>query len=238
MGLGLKHGSPIHFLTRDWYATGDKLATWIEREIPSFVGNVPVEYTSALVTVLRTHHVPQDISRDAFSKLAQRGVRFDWPINELDFRMIGVAAPIGNRGGVPQAQMRAVTKGEAMQIQAYTFEEYERKYVLAIKTNDAAGAEEIIAAVLQLLWSLAKGYAKMKDAARKTKGVEWEEFNTAVNEALGRAMTLQTHVRYISREELTSLRESPTPTSMRNLTLRLATRVTTRTVPPARRVRR
>jgi len=131
--------------------------------------------------------------------------------------------------------MRAVSKGEADRQIRYTFEEYERRYVLAINTNDAAGAEAIIAAVLELLWGLAKGYGKTRQAARNEKMVEWEEFNAAIDEAMDRAQTLRTHIRHLSREELKSLREAPTPTAVRSVTSRLASRVTTRTVPPARR---
>jgi hypothetical protein len=58
MGLGLLYGSPKTYLSPDWYATGDRLAYWIEHEIPCFVGNVPVEYTEALLAVFQKHYVP------------------------------------------------------------------------------------------------------------------------------------------------------------------------------------
>lgn len=235
MGLGLLHGSPKTHLSQDWYATGDRLAYWIEHEIPSFVGNVPAQYTEALLAAFQTHHVPDRIIREAFLKLEKKGTRFDRSVKGIGFRG-GVAAPLppttsGKHATAPE-QMREGIKGE--HIDRYRFEEYERKYVLAIKTNDPAGAEAIIAAVLTLLWELARGYAKTKQAARNDKSVEWEEFNAAVNEALSRAKTLQTHIRYLSREELKSLRDAPTPTAVRNITSRIASRVTTRTIPPRR----
>jgi hypothetical protein len=239
MGLGVLNGSPLTYLSPDWYATGDKLATWIEKEIPCFVGNVPAKYTDALMAVLRKHHVPNRIIQEAFSKLEKRGVRFDWGATGMGFHRGFVAPPPMNGNGAPPApQMKAVSKGEADRIKRYSIEEYERRYVLAIKTNDAAGAEGIIAAVLELLWGLAKGYSRTRQAARHEKVVEWEEFNMAVDEALNRARTLQTHIRYLSREELKSLRDAPTPTELRSVASRLAVRVTTRTVPQSRRARR
>ena len=239
MGLGLLYGSPKTYLTSNWYVNGDILAVWIEHEIPCFVGNVPVQYTDALLAEFMKHRIPQAIVRDAFSKLEKRGIRFDWGVSGAGiYAGVGPAVPV-NRSGVPAApQMRAVSKGEADRMKRYTFEEYERRYVLAIRTNDAAGAEAVIAAVLELLWGVAKGYSKTRQAGRNEKMVEWEEFNMAVNEALERAQTLQTHVRYLSREELRSLRETQTPSGLRHVSFRLAARVTTTTVPPARRVRR
>ena len=234
MGQGILYGQPNHYLTSDITNSGDKLAAWIEREIPCFVGNVPSEYTSAVNSVLAKNFVRADIVRDAFQILERRGVRFDGA-------SIGVVTPNlppYNPNVREAPRMNPISKGEADRIKAYTFEEYERRYVLAIKTNNFNEAEHILAAVLQLLWDLAKGYSKTKTAARNEKMVEWEEFNTAVNEALNRASTLQTHFRYMTREELTALRNAPTPTAFQGLSVRFAARITTRTVPPARRARR
>ncbi len=239
MGLGVLYGSPMTPLTRDRYATADRLASWIEHEVPSFVGNVPVKYTDALSALFMKHNVPGMIVGDAFLILEKKGVWFDWRVKAIGFYGGVAPPPAPSRfGAPPPPQMRAVSKGEADRIKRYAFEDYERRYVLAIKTNDAAGAEAIIAAVLQLLLEWAKGYGKTRQAARHEKVVEWEEFNTAVNEALDRARTLQTHVRYLSREEIKSLRDAPTPTALRNVTIRLASRITTRTMPRARRGRR
>jgi hypothetical protein len=231
MGLGLLYGTPNTYLSKDWYATGDRLAYWIEHEIPCFVGNVPVEYTDALLAEFRKHYVQDRIIREAFLKLEKKGVQFDWPMNARAIRL----APAPPTSTPPGPGVRAISKGEMDRQKRYTFEEYERRYVLAINTNDAAGAEAIIAAVLEMLWGLAKGYGKTRQAGRHEKVVEWEEFNAAVDEAMDRARTLRTHVRYLSREELKSLRDAPTPDIVRNVTSRLASRITTRTVPPARR---
>jgi hypothetical protein len=234
MALGLLYGSPLRYLSPDWYATGARLAYWIEHEIPSFVGNVPVRYTEALFKVFGRHHVPDRIIEEAFLILEKKGIRFDFPPG---WRVVAPLPPSRN-GAPPPPQMREVSKGEADRMMKYTLEEYERRYVLAIRTNNAAGAEAIIAAVLELLWGMAKGYGKTRQASRHEKLAEWEEFNAAVNEALDRARTLQTHVRYLSREEITAMRNAPTPTALRNITFRIATQVTTRTRPPARRTRR
>jgi hypothetical protein len=242
MGLGILYGQPSHYLTSDITNSADKLAAWIEREIPSFVGNVPSKYKGAVNSVLAKNYVRATIVRAAFGILERRGVRFDAASN--DFQVSGVFTPTlppynPNVPNVREApQIKPLSKGEADRNMAYTFEEWERRYVLAIKTDNVNEAENILAAVLQLLWDVARGYSKTKTAARNEKMVEWEEFNTAVNEALNRATTLQTHFRYMSREEVASLRNAPTPTAFRGLTVRFAARITTRTVPPARRGRR
>ena len=240
MGLGLLYGSPNHYLTQNWYASGVTLARWIEREIPSFVGNVPVKYTEALMSVLRRHRVPEAMIRDAFLILEKNGIRFDGvrvisPISHI------TPLPPPNRHGAPDApQARGISAGEWFRTERYSFEEYERKYVLATKTNDPAGAEAIIAAVLQLLWEIARGYGKTRQAAsaRNEKMAEWEEFNLAVNNALARAQTLRTHMRYLSRDDIATLRNAPTPDAARIVAVRIAPRITMRTMPRARRARR
>ena len=90
---------------------------------------------------------------------------------------------------------------------------------------------------MTFLWGLAKGYAKTREAGRHVKVVEGEEFNAAVDEAMARAVTLQTHVRYLTREEMRELKDAG-PTLLQGLTIRLAERITTRTIPPSRRARR
>ena len=150
MGLGILAGSPNTYLSSDWYATGDKLAIWIEREIPCFVGKVPVEYTQALLDVLQ-RRVRDNIIRDAFLTLAKKGIEFDFPLNWSARFLMGVVVPPPpptTSRLPPPPQMRAVSRGEAEQIKRHTIEEYERRYVLAIKTNNDAGAEQIIVAVL------------------------------------------------------------------------------------------
>jgi hypothetical protein len=69
MGLGLLYGSPQTHHSVQWYASGDRLAYWIEQEIPCFAGNVPVKYTKALLELFRRHGVPDWIIQEAFQKL-------------------------------------------------------------------------------------------------------------------------------------------------------------------------
>lgn len=234
MGVGLLIISPSNSLSADRYATGAKLAAWIESVTPCFVGNVPVEYTEALLDQFAKRRVPGRIIQEAFLILEKKGLRFDFPFD----RQIVTPLPPSKTGAPPPPQMKAVSKGEADRIKRHTFEEYEYRYVLAIKTNNAAGAEAILAAVLKLLWGMAKGYGRTKQDSRHEKVAEWEEFNAAVDEALARARTLRTHVRYLSPEELRSMRDAPTPTALDHVARGLASRVTTRTVPPTRRGRK
>lgn len=232
MTLGLL---PKTSLSPEQYATGAKLAHWIERVIPCFVGNVPVEYTEALLEVLRKHRVPGTIIEEAFLILLERRIEFDFP---LDRQLIAPLPPPvpPSRHGIPSPpQMRGDSKGDRQRTSRHTFEEYEYRYVLALKTNDAAGAEAILGAVLALLWSMAKSYGQAKQVSRHDKVAEWEEFNTAVSEALARARTLRTHILTLKPEEVRAMRDAPTPAARDSVTRQLAKRVTTRTVPPARR---
>lgn len=234
MGLGVLHGSPMTYLSPNWYASGDMLAYWIEREIPCFAGDIPAKYTDALLAVFRKHNVPREILRDAFSKLAKKGIRFEWSLKGIEW---GIVSPVARFPSHHQ-QMNPISKGEADRSRRYAFEEYERKFVLAIKTNNDELAAEIIVAVLALLWAGAKSYGMAKQAARPKAMVEWEEFNAAVNEALDRARTLQTHTRTLSKAEYEALRAAQTPTGLRNMSLRLATQLPARTGTSGRRGRR
>lgn len=243
MGLGLSYGSPNHHLSPDWYATGDKLAYWIEREIPSFErGIVPVEYTEALVAVLRKHRVPSIISQEAFARLAKKRIHFDVGRNAMFLfyaREAGVVSlPPTSKLGIPQpSNMRPIGKWEIARSHAQALDEYERKYVLAIKTNNEVETIAILAKALALLWELAKAHGEALQAGRNEIVVEFDEFNAAVERALNPGM-LRTNIRYMSREEFMALKNAPTPDFLRNVTIRFAQRVTTRTLPAARRTRR
>jgi len=238
MGLGILYGQPIHYLTSVITRSPEKLAAWIKHEIPSFVGNVPSKYKEAINSVLAKSYVQGPVLQAAYQILERRGIRFDAAPN--DFQVMGIIGtnPAYDPNVRQAPQMRPITKGEADQSLAYTIDEYERRYALALFTNNTNEAEIILAAVLQLLWGLAKGYGKTKINARHERLVEWNEMNTAVNEALQRATMLQTHIRFISREELASMRQAPNPNALRGLTFRIASRITTQAVPPARRGRR
>ena len=241
MGLGLLYGSPIHPLSQEWYRTSDSLILWIQREVPSFAGNVPLKYTEALVGEFRKSYVPNAIIRDAFLKLERKGVRFDW-----GSRSIGFGAGIAPFERLPKEMftrptpfpVKPISREEAERITRFTFEEYERRYVLALKTNDYKTAEAVLAAVLGLLWGLAKGYAKLKQAeAGNQKVHDEEDLRRAIDQEMNRARTLQSHVRQLSREETRELSRAAAPPAVESFSRRLAERITTTTVPPAKRGR-
>lgn len=242
MGMGLLYGSPIYPLSQDWYRTADSLVFWIQREVPSFVGNVPIRYTQALVAEFRKSFVPEPIVRDAFSKLEKKGVRFEWGGQRMFGLGAGVAPPEfipKNMTGVPPPPPLApITRGEAERMTRFTLEEYERRYVLALRTNDFRTAEAVLAAVLGLLWGLAKGYAKLKGAeATNQKISEEEDLRRAIDREMDRARTLQSHVKQLSREETRELSRAATPPVVESFSRKLAERITTITVPPSRRGR-
>src|SRR4029434_8194420 len=169
MGLGVLYGSPQTPFSVQSYASGDRLADWIEQEVPCFSGNVPVEYTKALLQLFYRHAVPEWIVQDAFRKLAAKGIRFDFPNDGPVVPQRPPAYDLNN----PPPRMGPASAGD----EKYGIEEYERKYVLALTTDNPGGAEAALVAVLELIWGLAKGGAKMRQAARHEKVAEWEEFN-------------------------------------------------------------
>ncbi len=244
MGLGLLHGQPNNYLTKDWYATGDRLANWIERELPSFVGNVPIRYTEALVGAIRKQNVPLGISRDAFSILEKREIRFDWPVSVTEFRPSimeakrSVEPPVPNKIGAHPMQLKEVSNGELARVRIDGIEAYEHRYQVAIHSDDPSGAVSILVTILQMVWDMAQGHNEARQMKRTEAMVEWDEFNTAVDQALARAPMLRTHIRYLSRDEIKSFRNAPNPGAVRNLSIQFAGKITTRTIPLARRVRR
>lgn len=219
-------------------ADSDRLAQWIAGAVPCFPGNVPVRYTEALRALFRRNHVPEKVVREAFAKLKLKGMTFEGtgptPVD------VGELAPPKERPWRTDspARMQEHSDGDKVQSMKHTFQELEARYTLAIRTNNAAAAESVVGAVLSLLWGLAKGYGKTKQAQQNVKKVEWEELNAAVDEALERARTLQSHVRTLTREEFRRLSDAPTPDEFRRVTSQVATRITNRTIPPARRSRR
>ena len=55
-------------------------------------------------------------------------------------------------GGAPSDQLRELRGGESFTAKRNVFVEYERQYVLAIKTHNPSAAEAILVAMLTLLW--------------------------------------------------------------------------------------
>jgi hypothetical protein len=220
----------------------ERVAKWIDSVAPCVQGAISEADSETILKHLKLKGASDGVLGAALAKASTK-FRFSM---QATMRYQGVFAETKrhpaytNKSGLmPQPQHAgSMSKAEFEQSKRYAFEEYERRYVLAIKTNDVAGAEAILVAVLELLWGLAQAHGEAMQTARNEALVEWGEFNAAVDQALARAMTLRTHVRYLSRDDIRSLRNAPTPASLRNVTFRIAQTVTTRTVPPARRVRR
>lgn len=244
MGLGLLYGQPNKYLTKDWYATASRLANWIRQEIPSFAGNVPVKYTEAVVAALRKANVPLGISRDAFAILEKIEIRFDWPPSVTEFRPGQIEAkkirevPLPNKIGARPEQLKEVSKSELNRVRIAGLEAYEHRYQVAIHSDDASTASSILVAILQMVWEMAQGDNEARQMKRTEAMVEWDEFNAAVDQALERAPTLRTHIRYLSRAEIISFRQAQTPQMVRGISFRLASSITARTVQPARRGRK
>jgi hypothetical protein len=240
----LEKGYSKNPLGKDSFANGDKLAEWILREIPSSK-RIPFKYTEGLLKVFRRHSVPFKICQAAFFQLQLRGVYFDWPpVNSLgmygDMHVVGPPPAAPPRIGVGPHNAGDISKNAKAQSYRHALAEYEHQYVLAIKTNDEAGAIAIFVKALGLVWELAKAHGEALQVAANEPMVEWKEFDRAVEEAMDRARMLRTHIRYMSRDELRSLRNAPTPEVMRNISFRIAQGVVrTRAVPSsARRARK
>ncbi len=235
MGLGLLNGQPNAYLTREWYSTAERLAVWIRNELPSFSGSVPMKYTEAVVNALRGQHVPEATGRDAFKILEILEIRFEWPVNMSEFKPAPISAPAANKIGVVPPQLKGMTAAESFDSKVIAIEHYEHKYLLAIHTNDPETAIAILKAAFALIINLLEGHGEAKQMKRNEAVVEWDEFNAAVDQALRRAPTLQTHFQYLSQAEVHQLRTAPSPRSLEETINQLAGRITARTITPARR---
>lgn len=221
-------------LSRTDYLVPERVAKWMDSVAPCVVGAVSEADSDAILRHLKMAGVSDGVLGAALAKTTNR-FKFSIP---MSMQYPAVFAELKRHQGPAQQTMGPISKGDAQRGLNLTFEEYDRRYVIAINSNNVSEAEAIIAAVLELLFGIAKGYGQTRQAASNIKMVEWEEFNAAVNQALARATTLQTHMRYLSRDDLRAMRDSPTPTSLRSVTFRVARTVTMRTVPPARRLRK
>lgn len=237
MSLGILAGQPRHYLTNEILGSAEKLANWIEREIPSFAGPVPVEYYQAIMAVLAKYTITAPVLRGAFEILEKRGIQFTKPPLK-DIYIPGVILPPQppplNPGNMPQPRGKEISLREKVEMIKYTIDEYERRYVLAIKTADPVGAAQILEAILRIVLDMALGHGEAGQMRQNDPMREWNEFNKAVDEALERAPTLQTHVRFMTREEYQTIRTAGASPNFQPVTFR----ITTRTVPSTRRARR
>lgn len=235
---------PLRPLTPEWARTPEKLAHWLEENAPSFAGNIPAKYTDSLFREFQRNLVAKPIIRGALVILAKKGIRFDyppgWDKEYPSWEVMPVVHASDPAGHVqPAPQMKGISTEEWDRTVRFTFEEYERRYVLAIRTNNVSEMEVILVAVLKLLIAAAKAHGKAKQMQNNPKNAEWIEFDEHVTEALSRARTLQTHIRQLSPQELRELRNSAGPPVALDLHLaRITRQLTVRTVPNVRRAAR
>lgn len=241
MSLGLLHGQPNTNLTKEWYSTAEKLAMWIRNELPSFNGNVPVQYTEAVVAALRRQHVPVETGQTAFRILEVLEIRFDWPFKRSESEYRPPTSPTytvtPNKIGVVPPQLKGMTAAEAADSRARAIEYYEHRYVLAMHTNDPELALAILKATFALIVNLLEGHGEAKQMKRNEPLEEWNEFNAAVNQALSRAPVLQNNFRYLSRAEIHQLRFAPSPDTRAETIRQMSVRLIEISFPRTRRSR-
>jgi hypothetical protein len=227
MGFGLFDDRANHPLTRADYRTGATLAAWIEKDMPCVVGRIPGKYTDELGEILLGQGVRADVVRDALTRLEDKGIVFEypitWPMQYFVVRAPKYHDPNNPADREPQ-QMKGLTKAESMAMKHAGIEQYESKFQAAINSGDAALAQHILEAVLSLLWSLAQGYGEVRKERLRPEMQEWKEWNEAVDEALDRAETLETHIRRLTRAEIRELRDSEGP-DLDRATFRLSHRL-------------
>lgn len=228
-------------LTKDHYTSAQLLAQWIERQVPTFVGNVPAKYTEELLALLFKLLVPLETIRAAFAVLAARKVTFDYsPKYPWEFDPSKFQLNPSNRSSErnPPARMSGLSSRQAAEMQKHTFEQYEFRYNLAIRTNNHNEAEAIWRAVLELIAGILKGHGTAMQAGRNEKVQEWEEINADIDRAMERAHTLRNHVRHIPRDELARMRNMPGPHTLQQTIDGIAGRLRMTTNPDTRRGRK
>lgn len=217
-------GTPIFISSRPTsndLLNAESLAAWIEKHLacPVEPRAIPWKDLTPILRVLQSYSVQPEMFAEAFSILEGKGIRFTSPPPIRMPSRLEASASQGKQWRAPAFSQKQYIKN--------TIKWHEQRYEIAIATNNAGEAAEILQAVLDLLWAWASAEGKSRMGRMKgyAKVQEWEEFNRSVNEAFERASMLQKHSRRLSRDDLRRLREAPTPNVYRNEVIRIGRRI-------------
>ncbi len=199
------------------------LADWIEGQVPCYDHAQPVPWKTInqFLKILRRAHVSNDTILDVLNELSRRGLNFQRPLTMYKMRK---QLPRLDMSKPPTPTIGNPTRSRK-QMMLDTFAYYDEQLKAAILGNSPAEAEQVLEAIIDLLWAWIRAESKSRRPRMSTEMVKWEEINRAVNEAFARAQVSENHIRQITREEWEEMRRAPTPGSRRSVRIRLSRRV-------------
>jgi hypothetical protein len=181
------------------------LVQWVVRNVPSFVGPVPPDWTHAVI-----------------ARLKQAGVQL--PHITL---ILATAQNHGHNFGIARPEVLA-RKPSNMPVRDWKprstegwnvaqFGEFvgvlESRYLKAKMSGDVAGMELVIVAILKVLWEVLKAQQEIRGEREK-----WEQVHQAVR---SRAPNIAGEIRHLTPQQLRDLRAAPTPGDLTRLRIRL-----------------
>ena len=211
----------------------EKILDWILKNVPCMNGPMPYHWTEQVFAEARKAGAFPDVIRKAMRMAREHGYQF----SGLPATAEDLAKELKTRNEV--ARIRATTPGEVARNVRYTLSYWEAEYKKAVLVDDPIAMEAALAAAIKLVWAIAESYGrtvKNRNTAN-ARVVDAQQWDRAVNEAMERARSLQTHCRHLSREDLRRLREAPTPGAFDRITMEIARR-TAQPVRARRRARR
>ena len=191
------------------------VVVWIQRNVPCFKGDIPGDWTDAVISFLRKETVANDVIRNAMLYLRDHGYHFTPTVASAAIGLTVVASrhppnPDGQRP-YPRPAAPRMDQGEPLNEFSVknAVQQYEHSYIRAQTAGDLAGMEVAVLGILTLLWKWIN--AKLEVAAERAK---WDAIR---EEVLRNAPRIAPLIQHLSREDLRRLRELPAPRDLQNL---------------------
>lgn len=90
---GLENAPTLPYVDINAKNNPDVVADWIMRNVPSFVGRVPHQWTEAVITKLQQAYIRSHVIREAFKKTRTKGMDFESP-TRYDFVLLKEVFPL------------------------------------------------------------------------------------------------------------------------------------------------
>jgi hypothetical protein len=191
----------------------DAVADWIMRNVPSFVGRVPHEWTEAVITKLQRAYIADRVIREAFKKTRAKGMDFEAPMG-YPLAVVKEIYPLPVTNGPPpyKTPVSPPTMGLPPRPEDWTpfwfnqlASQLETQYIQASMRSDTNMMEIILVAFLKSLWEYTKARLQVREAGRNVQVQEWEEFSQSVTQAYAQAQNLASNAMRLTRTDMDRL---------------------------------
>jgi len=188
------------------------------RNVPSFVGLIPHEWTEAVIRKLRQYAIQNEVIREAFRITRSNKMDFEAPFgySMAELKLIFPARPES-----PVSRQVRDTAPSLGQVHPSQWTDYgvrqalsqmEAQYVKAMLNGDTGGMEAIAVSVLGLIWQAIK--AKLADRKLKNEVAFTQEWDNIVNEAFQNAPNLRGNVLRLTRADIRQMQSWRNPGDM------------------------